>query len=231
MEGSLVMQMPSLSRTCLLVAFAVAVVSAATIEEPFGYGGYRLDTDWASVLDRFPRASHEVIPGVGAKPRTSQEDERDWIREFLQQRRASGTYQVRFTTADVRDHIYDVHVDVHEGVAHRLRISFEAPLAPTPSHRSVKDNEARYPSCELVLGALVRRYDQARPQAPSQEEALIRLEYVWTRPHEEMTLTCERYDGRRFVFASELTLVRTDDRAPDAANHAQTVGVTAQSRP
>ena len=42
--------------------------------------------DLATLLDRYPQSSHEVSPGAGVRRHTSQDDLKEWIREFFHTR-------------------------------------------------------------------------------------------------------------------------------------------------
>jgi hypothetical protein len=42
--------------------------------EPFSFAGFHRDMDLATLVDRYPRSSHEVSPGADVRSRSSQDD-------------------------------------------------------------------------------------------------------------------------------------------------------------
>jgi hypothetical protein len=109
--------------TVWLAALAMSVAETG----PFTFAGFRRNMDLATLLDRYPRSSHDLTPGAGVRHRTSQDDEKAWIREFFHSR-GSGTYVLRLTPAESHDHVYYVQAAIHDCVTERLWVSFEVPL-------------------------------------------------------------------------------------------------------
>jgi hypothetical protein len=191
-----------------LVGFAVGGAQS----EPFAFAGFRRDMDLAVLLDQYPRSSHDVSPGTGVRRRTSQDDLKDWIREFFRTRGSSGTYVLRVTPGESHDHLYYVQADVREGITERLWLLLEMPLDLAKPHQTARGNEARYPACNDVLRPLAAKYGKPEVLAPRWEEALESFDYVWTHAPEVMKLQCGRYQGRKAVFAVAVTLEKPASR-------------------
>jgi hypothetical protein len=172
--------------------------------EPFSFAGFHRDMDLAALVDRYPRSQHEVTPGADVRARRSQDDHKEWIREFFHTR-GSGTYVLRLTPGESHDHLYYVQAWVRQGMTERLWLSFEKPLDLVRHRRSTGSNEARYPGCNNVLKPLTAKYGKPDTLAPSPEEALQSLDYVWTHLPDAMKLECGRYRGRKSVFAIGVT--------------------------
>jgi hypothetical protein len=179
------------------------VVSSARAE-PFTYAGFHRDMDLAALVDRYPRASHEVTPGADVRKMTSQEDPKEWTREFFRTR-GSGQYVLRLTPGESYGHLYYVQAWVRQGTTERLWLSFEKPLDLVRHRRSIGSNEARYPACDDVLKPLTAKYGKPDALAPRWEEALQSFPYVWTHLPDAMKLECGRYRGRKSAFAIGVT--------------------------
>jgi hypothetical protein len=195
------------------VAWLACLAAGIAQTESFTFAGFQRDMDLASLLDRYPRSSHEVTPGGGVPRRTSEDDLKEWMRRFFSARGSSGTYVLRLTPDESHDHVYYVQAELREGVTERLWLLFERPLGPAATpRRSVGDNEARYPACDDVLKLLEMKYGKPRELGPRREEALDSFEFVWTHAAEVMTLQCGRYQGRETVFAIGVTLEKITPR-------------------
>ena len=172
---------------------------------PLSFAHFQREMDLSTLLDRYPTSSHELTPGRGVRPRTSQEDERAWIREFFRTH-GSGQYLVRVSAAESHDHIYAVQADVRAGVTERLWLSFEQPLEMVRPADRARSNDVRHPPCAPILAALTTEYGRPAASPPRLEEALEWFDYEWTRASETMTLECGRYRGRTKTFASAVTM-------------------------
>ena len=175
--------------------------------EPFTYAGFHRDMDLAALADRYPRASHELSPGADVRKLTSQDNPKEWIRDFLRTR-GSGTYVVRLTPDESFDHVYYIQANIREGITERLWLLLEKPSYMAKRRTPATSNETRYPACNKLLKPLTARYGKPDAIAPRWEEALQSLDYVWTRLPETMKLECGRYRGRRSVFAIGVTFER-----------------------
>jgi hypothetical protein len=201
-----------------LLAFAwlAAAPARAAEDQAFAFAGFHRDMDLATLLDRYPQSAHDLTPGAGVPKRTSQDDEKTWMRNFFRARAGSGTYVLRLTPGESHDHLYYVHAEVRSGVTERLWLSLEMPLELMKSRPRVKPpesvNEARHPPCNDVLIPLTAKYGKPQALAPRSEEALQSFDYLWTRPRELMKLECGRYQGRKATFATGVTLERTASR-------------------
>ena len=172
--------------------------------EPFTFAGFHRDMDLAALAGRYPRASHDLSPGVDVRKLTSQDNPKEWIRDFFRTR-GSGTYVVRLTPEESHDHVYYVQAEVRQGATERLWLLLEK-RSDTARHRTpATSNETRYPACNNVLKSLTARYGKPDALAPRWEEALQSFDYVWTRLPDAMKLECGRYRGRRSVFAIGVT--------------------------
>jgi hypothetical protein len=200
--------LPGSVALALLVGFAVGDAQS----EPFAFAGFHRDMGLGVLIDRYPLSSHEVSPGTGVRRRTSQDDLKDWIREFFRTRGSSGTYMLRLTPGESHDHLYYVQADVREGITERLWLLLEMPLDLVRPRQPARSNEARYPACNDVLNPLAAKYGKPEAVAPRWEEALEYFDYVWTRLPEVMKVQCGRYQGRRAVFAIGVTLEKTASR-------------------
>jgi hypothetical protein len=201
-------------RVVVLLAFAwlSGVAVGCAQGEPFAFAGFHRDMDLATLLDRYPQSSHEVSPGAGVRRRTSQDDLKQWIREFFHTRGSSGTYVLRLTPGESHDHLYYVQAEVRNGVTERLWLLLEMPLELVKSRQPARGNEARYPACDDVMSPLTTKYGKPESRKPRWEEALESFDYVWTNLTEVMTLQCGRYEGRKSVFAIGVTLEKTAPR-------------------
>ena len=191
-----------------LVAIALVWLTGLVVgsaqAEPLTFAGFDRTMDLATLLDRYPRSQHELSPGAGVRKSSSQDDPKEWIREFFHAR-GSGTYVLRLTPEESFDHLYYVQANVREGVTERLWLLLELPLDMIRPRAPGRSNEARYPACSGVLGPLTAKYGKPDVLAPRREEALQSFDYVWTRLHETMKLECGRYRGRKAVFAIGVT--------------------------
>ena len=172
--------------------------------EPFTYAGFHRDMDLAALADRFPRASHELSPGTDVRKLTSQDNPKEWIRDFFRTR-GSGTYVVRLTPDESFDHVYYIQANIREGITERLWLLLEKPSDMARHRTPATSNEARYPACDDVLKPLTAKYGKPDALAPRWEEALQSFDYVWTRVPDAMKLECGRYRGRKSVFAIGVT--------------------------
>jgi hypothetical protein len=172
--------------------------------EPFTFAGFDRNMDLAALVDRYPRSQHELSPGADVRARSSQDDLKEWIREFFRTR-GSGTYVLRLTPAESHDHLYYIQANVRQGVTERLWLLFERPLDLVRRRQPSRSNEMRYPPCNDVLKPLAAKYGKPDALAPRQEEALKSFDYVWTRLPDAMKLQCGRYQGRKPVFAIGVT--------------------------
>jgi len=172
--------------------------------EPLAFAGFDRTMDLATLLDRYPRSRHELSPGADVRKAGSQENPREWIRDFFHAR-GSGTYVLRLTSKESFDHVFYIQANVREGVTERLWLLLEKPLDMVRPRLARGSNESRYPACNGVLRPLTAKYGKPEVRAPRWEEALQSFDYVWTRPPEAMTLECGRYQGRKAVFAIGVT--------------------------
>jgi hypothetical protein len=187
------------------LAFFASVPLGVAQREPFAFAGFHRDMDLSTLLDRYPQSSHDVSPGAGVRWRTSQDDLKEWIREFFRNRGASGTYTLRLAPGESYDHLYYVQAEVRDGITERLWLLLEAPVDPVKRRQPAIGNEARYPPCSDVLTPLTAKYGKPQALAPRWEEALETFDYLWFRSPEVMKLQCGRYDGRKSVFAIGVT--------------------------
>ena len=179
--------------------------------EPFTFAGFHLNTDLATLVDRYPRSQHELAPGADVPARRAQDDPKQWIREFFRIR-GSGTYVLRLTPDESFDHLHYIQANVHEGVTERLWLLFERPLDMIRRRQPSRSNEARYPPCNDVLKPLTAKYGKPDALALRQEEALQSFDYVWTQLPGAMKLECGRYRGRKSIFAIGVTFEQTVTR-------------------
>jgi hypothetical protein len=191
---------------CMTAAWLATLAMSGAEAGPFTIAGFRRNTDLATLLDRYPRSSHDLTPGAGIRHRTAQDDEKAWIRDFFH-RRGSGTYVLRLAPAESHDHVYYVQAAIHDGVTERLWVSFELPLESVERGAATKGNEARFPPCQGVLNGLAATYGKPAALPASWEEALESFNYAWIDASETMTLQCGRYRGRGAVFAMGVTIV------------------------
>ncbi len=192
-----------MGRVCL-----AALVMGSVQAGPFVFAGFRRDMDLATLLDRYPRSSHELTPGAGVRHRTSKDDEKAWMREFFHSR-GSGTYVLRLTQMESHDRVYYVQAWIQDGVTERLWVSLELPVEWVKGRASPRSNEARYPACHDVLDPLVVTYGRPVTLPPSWEEAVQSFTYEWMHGSEMMTLECGQYRGRKAVFAMGVTMARS----------------------
>jgi hypothetical protein len=178
-----------------------SLVVGSAQAEPLTFAGFDRNMDLATLVDRYPRSQHELSPGADVRKPRSQEDPKEWIREFFHAR-GSGTYVLRLTPDESFDHVYYIQANVREGITERLWLLLEKPLDTVKPARS---NEARYPACNGVLRPLTAKYGKPDVLAPRREEALQSFDYVWTHLPEAMKLECGRYRGRKSVFAIGVT--------------------------
>jgi len=172
--------------------------------EPFTYAGFHRDMDLAALADRFPRASHELSPGADVRKLTSQDNLKEWIRDFFRTR-GSGTYVVRLTPDESFDHVYYIQANIREGITERLWLLLEKPIEMARLQKRAGGNKTRYPACNDVLKPLTTKYGKPDALAPRWEEALQSFDYVWTRLPDAMKLACGRYRGRKSLFAIGVT--------------------------
>jgi len=194
-------------RTGLAVIASVwlsGLVVGSARAEPLAFAGFDRTMDLATLLDRYPRSRHELSPGADVRKAGSQENPREWIRDFFHAR-GSGTYVLRLTSKESFDHVFYIQANVREGVTERLWLLLEKPLDMVRPRLARRSNESRYPACNGVLRPLTAKYGKPEVRAPRWEEALQSFDYVWTRPPEAMTLECGRYQGRKAVFAIGVT--------------------------
>ena len=194
--------MRRLSRLALV--WTLALASAAS-NDPLAYAGFSRNMDLSVLLERYPRSSHELSPSGDVRRRTSQDDFKEWVREFFRTR-GSGTYVVRLTPTESPDHVFYVQAEVRQGITERLWLLLERPLDGITSRGPRASNETRYPPCNELLTSLTAEYGKPEAIAPRQEEALETFDYVWNDTPEEMKLQCGRYAGRKSVFAISVTL-------------------------
>ena len=193
----------------IALVWLTGMVAGSAQAEPLTFAGFDRTMDLATLLDRYPRSRHELSPGAGVRKSSSQDDPKEWIREFFHSR-GSGTYVLRLTPDESHDHLYYVQANVREGVTERLWLLLETPLDMVrPRGRS---NEARHPACNGVLRPLTAKYGKPDALAPRQEEALQSFDYVWTHLPDSMKLECGRYRGRKAVFAIGVTFERAAAR-------------------
>ena len=199
-----------------LTLLAWACLAGTTVEgfqgEPFTFAGFHRDMDLATLLDRYPQSSHDVSPGAGVRRCTSQDDLKEWIREFFRTRGSSGTYTLRLTPGESHAHLYYVQAELREGVTERLWLLLEMPADLVKRRRPVIGIEARYPPCNDVLSPLTAKYGKPQALAPRWEEALETFDYLWSRSPEVMKLQCGRYDGRKSTFAIGVTFEQAAPR-------------------
>jgi hypothetical protein len=173
--------------------------------EPFTYAGFHRDMDLAALVDQYPRASHELSPGADVRKLTSQDNPKEWIRDFFRTR-GSGTYVVRLPLEESHDHVHYVQAEVRQGATERLWLLLEKPSDMAMHRKRAGGNETRYPACNKLLKPLTARYGKPDARAPRWEEALLSFDYVWMRlPDDAMKLECGRYRGRKSVFAIGVT--------------------------
>ena len=172
--------------------------------EPFTFASFHRDMDLAVLVDRYPRSQHELSPGADVRARRSQDDLKEWIREFFGAR-GSGTYVPRLTPGESHDHLYYIQANVRQGVTERLWLLLEKPRDVVGHRQPTRGNEARYPACNDVLKPLTVKYGRPDALAPRREEALQSLDYVWTHLPDAMKFECGRYRGRKSVFAIGVT--------------------------
>jgi hypothetical protein len=184
------------------LAALASVVGAQ--RQPIAFAGFHRAMDLSSLLVRYPRSSHELIPGAGAQERASQDDEKEWMLKVFRNRGASGTYVLWLAPAESHDHLYQVQAWIRDGTTDRLSLLFEIPLEYVKARPSVHTNEARYPPCDNVLRPLSSQYGRPLQKPPLWEEAIETFEYTWTDPPERTTLECGRYRDRKVVFAIRL---------------------------
>ena len=180
------------------------LVVGSTQAQPFTFAGFHRDMDLAALVDRYPRSSHELSPHADIGTRKSQDDPKEWIREFFRSQ-GSGTYVLRLTPDESLAHVYYIQASVHKGVTERLWLLLEKPLDMIGRRRSTAGNEARHPACNDVLKPLTAKYGKPDAPAPRWEEALQSFDYVWTHLPDTMRLECGRYRGRKSVFATGIT--------------------------
>jgi hypothetical protein len=183
----------------------LGLVAGSAQAEPFAFAGFYREMDIAALIDRYPKSAHDFSPRGEVRGLKSQDVPTERIREFLRAR-ATGTYVLRLTPEQSRDHVNYVQANIREGVTERLWLSFERPLDPAGRRQPTRGNESRFPACYDVLKPLTVRYGKPDALAPRWEEALEYFEYVWTHLREAMKLECGRYDGRRSLFAIGVTL-------------------------
>jgi hypothetical protein len=194
---------------CGAPVWLAAVLAMGSVQAgPFAFAGFRRNMDLAILLDRYPRSSHELTPGAGARHRTSQEDEKAWMREFFHSR-ASGSYVLRLAPKESHNHLYYVQAWIQDGVTERLWLSLELPVEWVKGGASTQSNEARYPACHGVLNALVDTYGRPVTLPPSWEKAVESFSYEWMQGSDTMTLECGQYRGRKAVFAMGVTMARS----------------------
>jgi hypothetical protein len=172
--------------------------------EPFTFAGFHRDMDLGALVERYPRSRHDLSPGADLRKLTSQDDPKEWIREFFRTR-GSGQYVLRLTPGESHDHLYYVQAWVRRGTTERLWLLLEKPLDMVRHRGSTGSNEARYPTCNDVLKPLTAKYGTPDALAPRREEALQSFDYVWTRLPDAMKLECGRYRGGKSVFAIGVT--------------------------
>jgi hypothetical protein len=189
-----------------LIAFVwlTGLVVGGAQAESFTYAGFHRDMDLAALADRFPRASHELSRGADVRKLTSQDNPKEWIRDFFRTR-GSGTYVVRLTPDESFDHVYYVQAEVRQGATERLWLLLEKPIEMAKHQKRPGGNETRYPACNDVLKPLTTKYGKPDALAPRWDEALQSFDYVWTRLPDAMKLACGRYWGRKSVFAIGVT--------------------------
>ncbi len=194
-------------RTGLAVVASVwltGLIVGSAQAEPFTFAGFHRNMDLAALVDRYPRSQHELSPGADVRTRRSQDDLKEWIREFFRTR-GSGTYVLRLTPDESHDHVYYIQANVRQGVTERLWLLLEKPLDMIGHRQPTRSNEERYPACNDVLKPLTAKYGKPDALAPRWEEALQSFDYVWTHLPDSMKLECGRYRGRKSVFAIGVT--------------------------
>ena len=196
-----------------LACVCLPSVSAGSAEgEPLGFAGFHRDMDLAALLDRYPQSEHEITPRGGVRPRTSQDEPKDWIREFFRTRESSGTYVLRMKASESHDHLFYVQADVRQGTTEQLWLLLEMPLDLMKLREAARGNAARYPACDDLRNALTAKYGKPEELAPYWEEAIEHFDYLWMRAPEAMKLQCGRYQGQKPVFAIGVTLEKTIPR-------------------
>jgi hypothetical protein len=195
----------------IALVWLTGLVVGSAQAEPFTFAGFDRNMDLAALDDRYPRSQHELSPGADVRARRSQDDPKEWIREFFRAR-GSGIYVLRLTPGESHDHLYYVQAWVRRGMTERLWLSFEKPVDLVRHRRSIGSNEARYPACNDVLKPLTAKYGKPDAPAPRWEEALQSLDYVWTHLPDAMKLECGRYRGRKSVFAIGVTFEQAAPR-------------------
>jgi hypothetical protein len=188
----------------LMLFLLTGLVGGTAQAEPLTFAGFHRETDLAALADRYPRASHELTADADVRKLTSQDDPKEWMRDFFRNR-GSGTYVVRLTPDESHDNLYYVQAWIRQGTTERLWLLLEKPLDTVRGRRSIGSNEARHPACYDVLKPLTAKYGQPDALAPRWEEALEFFDYVWARLPDSMTLECGRYQGRKAVFAIQVT--------------------------
>jgi hypothetical protein len=194
-------------RTGLAVIASVWLTSLAVASaqaESFTFAGFDRNMDLTALVDQFPRSSHEFSPSANVRPRGSQEDLREWFRDFFRTR-GSGTYVLRLTPGEALDHVYYIQANIREGITERLWLLLEKPMDMVGRRKPATANETRYPACNDVLKPLTAKYGKPDALAPRWEEALQSFDYVWTRLPDTMKLECGRYRDRKSVFAIGVT--------------------------
>jgi hypothetical protein len=179
--------------------------------EPFTFAGFSRNMDLAALVDRYPRASHEISPSADVRKLLSQDDLKEWIRDFFRAR-GSGTYVVRLTPEESRDHVHYIQASIREGITERLWLLLEKPLDTVGHRKPTTGKEARYPACNDVLNPLTAKYGKPDALAPRWEESLQSFDYVWTRLPDAMKLECGRYRGRKSAFAIGVTFEQAATR-------------------
>src|SRR6185437_12393224 len=114
-------------RTGLAVIASVwlsGLVVGSARAEPLAFAGFNRTMDLATLLDRYPRSRHELSPGADVRKAGSQENPREWIRDFFHAR-GSGTYVLRLTSKESFDHVFYIQANVREGVTERLWLLLE----------------------------------------------------------------------------------------------------------
>jgi hypothetical protein len=188
----------------IVSVWMAGLVGGGAQAEPFTFAGFHRDKDLAALAGRYPRASHELNPGADVRKLTSQDDPKEWMRDFFRTR-GSGTYVVRLTPDESHDHVYYIQANIREGTTERLWLLLEKSIDMVGHRKPATANEARYPACNDVLKPLTAKYGKPDALAPRWEEALQSFDYVWTHLPDAMKLECGRYRGRKSVFAIGVT--------------------------
>jgi hypothetical protein len=181
------------------------LVVGSARSEPLTFAGFHRDMGLAVLVDQYKRSSHDINPSNDARTRGSQDNLKEWIRDFFRTR-GSGTYVVRLTPDESFDHVYYIQANIREGITERLWLLLEKPSDMATHRKRAGGNETRYPACNKLLKPLTARYGKPDARAPRWEEALLSFDYVWMRlPDDAMKLECGRYRGRKSVFAIGVT--------------------------